>query len=491
MSDDPVGRIAPEVFGHFAEHLGRCIYGGLWVGDDDRVETADGLRRDTLDLLSALEPPVLRWPGGCFADDYHWRDGIGPRTDRPTRRNLWWAQGRDQTFLEPNDFGTEEFLRLCRMLETKPYLAGNVGTGTPDELLDWVEYCNGSMETEPVTRRYDHGPKDPHDVRWWGIGNENWGCGGRFDPADYGRQYRTFANYLRAVDRHTDIIGDLELVGCGHITPDWNQTFLEAVEDPSLIDHLSIHRYLECGGDVEFSEAQYYGLLARARQVGADVDRAAATIEAVMPDADIGVIVDEWGVWHPQAVASNGLEQEQTVRDAIVAGGILNALIRRADIVTMANLAQTVNVLQCVVQTNETAAWPTPTYQVFHAYRPHMESTALQVDIQTETKDIPDEDHNLPLIDAAVSRTDDGLFATIVNHDLDGPRRVQLQPSQSIEDRTAQVTELFASLQVDAYSTRTNAGQFAPEGRSVDLAGDGTVEVELPAGSVTTVSIGG
>lgn len=485
--EDEIGHIAPDLYGHFAEHLGRCIYGGIWVDDDDRVETTDGLRRDTLSLIADLDPPVLRWPGGCFADDYHWRDGIGPRESRPRRRNLWWAQGRDAVFEESNAFGTEEFLRLCRELETEPYLAGNVGTGTPDELLDWVEYCNGPGETEPAALRAAQGSETPHDVRWWGVGNENWGCGGDYDPDEYGRRYRTFANYLRAFDRNLQPTGSLELVGCGHITPDWNREFLEAVGDSSLLDHLSVHRYIECGGDVEFTDDQYYRLLARARQIGADVDRAAATLQAVMPGADIGVIVDEWGVWHPQAVAENGLEQENTVRDALVAASVLCALNRRADVVTMANLAQTVNVLQCVVQTDETAAWPTPTYRVFHAYKPHMDATAVRTLVETDTKALPEEDHDLPLLEASASRTTDGIFVTLVNRDL-ADRRVRISSSMAAGSSDPTATALFADDPVDAYSTRETADRFAPEEWPVERD-DGSLVLDAPASAVVTVDV--
>ena len=488
---DPVGTIAPEIYGHFAEHLGRCIYGGCWVGDDDRVETTGGLRNDTLDLLKRLDPPVLRWPGGCFADDYHWRDGVGPAEARPTKRNLWWAQGRDDTFTEPNAFGTEEFLRLCRELETAPYLAGNVGTGTPDELLDWVEYCNSADDTALTRLRAAQGSDDPHDVRWWGVGNENWGCGGRFDPDAYARRFRTFAEYLRAFDRNIQPAGDLELVACGHITPEWNREFLGAVEEYGHLDHLSIHRYIDCGGDTAFTDDQYFRLLAKSRLIGADVDRTAAALETYAPDTDIGVIVDEWGVWHPEATAENGLEQENTVRDALVAAQVLDDLNRRADVVTMANLAQTVNVLQCVVQTDETAAWPTPTYRVFAAYKPHMGATALRTTVETESVAVSAEDFDVPFVSASASAppSRDAVTVTLSNRSLDAERVVEIDPPFDAPPATTAASVLFADVAVDAYSTRENADRFSPADLAISEGADGTVSVTLPPSSIAAVQL--
>jgi alpha-N-arabinofuranosidase len=483
--DSSVDTIAPETYGHFAEHLGRCIYGGVWVGEDADVDAVDGLRTDTLELLEALELQVLRWPGGCFADDYHWEDGVGPREERPRRRNLFWAQGRSERFEESNDFGTEEFLRLCRRVDAEPYLAGNVGTGSPDELLDWVEYCNHDGDTEPASMQAEYGREQPHGVRYWGVGNENWGCGGRFDPDDYGREYRRFANYLRAAEsRLTD---PLELVAVGHITEDWNREVLEAIGDPDLLDHLSVHRYISAGPATGFDEEEYYRLLARARRFGEDVDRAAATVEALMPGADVGVMVDEWGVWHPEAVSENGLEQANTVRDGLVAASALDQFNARADVLSMANLAQTVNVLQCVVETDAENAWPTPTYRVFDLYRSHAGATAVPVDVETDRRTFDDEDHDLPLVSASASRDED-LFVTLSNRDRDDARSVRVDPGPGRTAGTASADVLFGDLSPDARSTRQNAGQFAAESLEVSVE-DGDAVVEAPPSSVVGLHV--
>jgi alpha-N-arabinofuranosidase len=486
-TDDPIGRIAPETYGHFAEHLGRCVYGGLWVGEDDRVPTEGGVRTDTLSLLADLEMPVLRWPGGCFADDYHWRDGVGPRDERPRRRSLWWAQGREDEWEESNAFGTEEFLRVCREIGAEPYLAGNVGSGSPGELVDWAEYCNHDGDTDLACLRRENGREEPHDVRWWGVGNENWGCGGRYDPESYALEFRRFANYLRAFERV------LELVACGDNDPDWNRRFMETLGESGaiadiggyeLLDHLSVHRYYEAGEATDFSEEEYFRLFARAREVGRDVDRAAEVLESFVPAGSVGVIVDEWGVWHPEAIPGNGLEQPGTVRDALSAAAVLDDLNARADVLTRANLAQTVNVLQCVVRTDEDDAWPTPTYRVFHLYRPHMAADALRVDVETGVRDVAlgDDSAAVPLLSASASASEAGVFVTLSNRGLD-PRAVSLELDSGTPVEAASATVLFDDRAPEARSTAANADSFAPADLPVDVEA-GNVVLDTPPASV-------
>jgi len=497
---DPIDRIAPAIYGHFAEHLGRCIYGGIWVGEDDRVETVDGLRRDTVDLLSALDMPVLRWPGGCFADDYDWEDGVGPQDDRPRRRNLHWAQGRAETFEESNAFGTDEFVRLCDELDTEPYLATNVGTGDPRSALDWAEYCNYGGDTTLADRRRANDQtgsgEDGYDVRYWGVGNENWGCGGRYSPEHYAEEYRRFANYLRTFDHRMSGV-PMDLIAVGHITDDWNRRFLDALaggvrsdDTPAdLIDHLTVHRYYDAGDDTEFSEEQHYRLFARAREVGRDVDRASEALEVYAPRGDIGVVVDEWGVWHPQATAENGLEQENTVRDALSAALVLDDLNQRADVVTMANIAQTVNVLQCLVQTDETEAWKTPTYDVFELYERHMGATALRTVVDSDVEPVADEDFDVPLVTASASAAEDGAVElTLSNLDHATGREIRVETGRS-DVTVADATVLFADKDPDAHSTAETADSFGPSAATVDAAQDGEVVVDAPPSSVVGLTL--
>jgi len=492
---DPIAQINPTVYGHFAEHLGRCIYGGIWVGDDDRVPTEDGIRMDTVELLQDLEMPVLRWPGGCFADDYHWEDGVGPREERPTRRNMFWTQGRRDIPEEPNTFGTNEFVRLCEMLDTEPYLAVNVGNGSPSEAADWAEYCNYDGDTELANRRAEHGVEGPHDVTYWGVGNENWGCGGRLSPEEYAEQYRRYATYLRSFNG-TMSDAEMELISVGHISEDWNRRFLDAlaecsewVESPyELMEHMSVHRYYEAGGDTEFDDEEYYRLLARSRLVAQDIDNAVETLGVYAPDNDISIVVDEWGVWHPEAKNTNGLEQENTVRDAISAAGVFDDFHERADVVSMSNIAQTVNVLQCLVQTDEDSAWATPTYQVFDLYKDHMGATSLETVVDTEAETVKDEPFDVPLVSASASEQDGELFVTLSNRALDGSEAVEINTGLD-EASVVESAVLFDDQDVSEYSTDDNADTFEADDIEVENHGDGTVVVDAPASSVVSVTL--
>jgi len=500
----PIDRIDPNVYGHLTEHLGRCIYGGVWVGEDDRVPTADGIRLDTVELLRNLDAPVIRWPGGCFADDYHWKDGLGPRAERPRQRNMWWAQGRENRPEEPNTFGTEEFMRLCDLLDAEPYLAVNVGSGDPEEGVDWAEYCNYDGDTEMTRLRAENGSEEPHDVTYWGVGNENWGCGGRYSPQLYAEEYRRFANYLKGFDRVMSD-GSMELVACGHVTDDWNRQFLEHLEKCvsfgqgsvyDLLDHLSVHRYYYAGGDTDFSTEQYYRMLARAARIGEDVDRAAEALAMFAPGSNAGVIVDEWGVWHPEAVFANGLEQENTVRDALAAASVLDDLNERADVVAMANIAQTINVLQCLVQTDEEAAWPTPTYQVFDLYKAHMGATALRTTVEADVHTVesrsdefgPQDTHDVPLVSASASETDERVTITLSNRALDAVSSTTV--AMDVEDATVDsASVLFAGKEVAEYSTKDNAASFEPSSIDVENHGDGSFDVSVPASSVVRLTV--
>jgi len=479
-----IDRVSPHVFGHFAEHLGRCIYGGIWDGDvDSTIE--EGIRDDTVSLLADLDMPNLRWPGGCFADDYHWEDGVGPREDRPRRRNVHWVQGRDEVWEESNQFGTDEFLRLCGLLDTTPYLAANVGSGDPGEALDWVEYCNWDGDTELADRRRENGHEEPYAVPFWGVGNENWGCGGNYDPDDYAREFRRYATYLRTFGGNMHPGDRFDLVACGHITEGWNREFMEnmaAAGDQHMADHLSVHRYYNAGDSTEFSDDEHFALMAKSLALADDVDRAADTLSTYAPAADIGVIVDEWGVWHPEAQNDNGLEQENTVRDAVSAAGVLDIFTNRADVVTMANIAQTVNVLQCVVQTDADDAWATPTYRVFDLYEPHMGATAVRSYVDTDEREVENE-RDVPLVSASATRDDDGaVYVTLSNRDL-AEREVTVDAGLGTDATVESAEVLFREKGAREAVSKATADEF--EAEALDASTDGgEVSFATPASSV-------
>lgn len=482
--DEPIGTISPRLYGHFAEHLGRCCYDGLWVGRESAVAHEGGFRTDVVEALRGLPVPLLRWPGGCYADHYHWRDGIGPPDERP--RRLGMSCGLQVE--DDNALGTHEFLSLCAMIGAEPYLAGNVGSGTPQELCDWLEYCNATIATTVTRERAANGATAPFGVQLWGVGNENWGCGGNFEADTYAYEYRRFATMLRHVD------AGVELVACGHDDA-WNEAFLATLgKHFGLIDHLSIHRYWTTGGsETEFGEDDYYRLLAEARATEDFVKRTAQLIdEATGGDYRIGIALDEWGVWHPEARPwGQGdvprrmpvtYEQANTLRDALAAGLALEGFHRQCQRLTMANLAQIVNVLQAVVMTDGDQSWTTPTYHAFKLHSPHIGATALPVNV--------DGGYSLPdgtgAVTATASRGDRGLAVTIVNQHLTQPIEVHVL---GVEGGGRVSGSILAADSPNAGNDAEHPNRVAPADLAV-AADDGQGwRVELPPHSMSTVIV--
>jgi alpha-N-arabinofuranosidase len=487
-----IGRIEPELHGHFSEHLGRCIYDGIWHDDTTGEE---GFREDVVSLLDGLDMPVLRWPGGCFADDYHWEDGVGPREERPRRRNLFWAQGVEERPEESNRFGTDEFLQLCERIGTEPYLAANVGSGDPREAADWMEYCNYDGDTDLADRRRANGHDEPYGVRYWGVGNENWGCGGQMDPAQYAREFRRFATYMASTsDLMVD--HDVELIACGFEGHEWNRQFMEeigqshwGVEFP--LDHLTLHHYYGRTMSVrDADEDDYDRFLAEALEMESHVERIAAAIDAVATTRDVGVIVDEWGAWHTEAVAETGLEQPGTVVDALSAAAVLDVFNHHSDVMTMGNIAQTVNVLQCLVETDGDDAWARPTYRVFDLYAPHKGNEAVRTTVDTPVREL-DGGGTLPLVGASASTGDDGSYVTVTNLDCRASRRVEVALAGAGPDAAdVDASVLFAGQEPDLVVDADNADEFGSEPLDVDVSpSEGLLTAELPPATVAGISL--
>ncbi len=398
-----IGVIRPELHGHFAEHLGTCIYGGLWVGRGSRIPNINGHRRQAVEWLRALGIPVLRWPGGCFADDYHWRDGIGPVERRPKRVNIHWGN-----YTEDNSFGTHEFIELCRLIGAEPYVAGNVGSGTPQEMRDWVEYCNYPSGSALSDERAANGSPEPFRVRYWGVGNENWGCGGNMTPEEYAAHYRRFATYLRD-------FGDtrLFLIACGpggH-NLEWTRRFMESMPRRVRIHGFAMHYY---------SRGQDPATRFTVESLRAQLSTFAALEKAIIEQRElldnydkerrIGLLIDEWGVWDrmvPEEEKRYGrLFQQIPMRAAVAAALGLNVFHRQADKLVMGNLAQTVNVLHALLLADGERCIRTTTYYAFELMKPHRGATAVKA--QAEQSD--------PLaLSVSASRQADGLVLTLVN----------------------------------------------------------------------------
>ncbi len=414
-------RINPNIYGHFAEYLGRCVYEGIWVGPRSRIPNQDGIRLDVLAALKQLRAPVIRWPGGCFADNYHWRDGIGPAENRPQTVNIWWQQ------VEPNTFGTDEFIALCRAIGCSPYICVNVGSGSVEEAREWVEYCNFGGDSALAQLRADNGNAQPYNVKYWGIGNENWGCGGNFAPDDYAREFIRYATYIHATDP------GVETIACGCSPGDysnekhvrWNHDLCQAAAGSSLMDHLSIHRYFKRGHGAQFNDAEYNALFGDLLAMESDIQQADRLLAYFFPDRFVGLVIDEWGVWHPAAVVDNGLEQENTLRDAVFAGAALNLFNNYAHRVTMANIAQTINVLQCLAFTSKSDMVLTPTYYVYDMMRPHMGGRSIknESDLPTfETHPVGfSKKRSVPALSISTSLSGKRIRLTVANQTVDQP----------------------------------------------------------------------
>jgi alpha-N-arabinofuranosidase len=369
--------ISRNIYGHFAEHLGRCIYGGIWVGQDSPIPNTRGIRKDVVEALRAIQIPVLRWPGGCFADEYHWKDGIGPREKRPTMINTHWGG-----VTENNHFGTHEFLDLCEQLGCEPYICGNVGSGTVKEMQDWIEYITFDGVSPMADLRRQNGRQEPWKLKYFGIGNENWGCGGNMRPEYYADLYRRFATYVRNFGGNM-----IFKVACGPSGANYRWTEVLMRETGGQMAGLSPHYYCGSGkksrSATQFTEIDWFWQLKSALRIEEILVKNKEIMDKYDPQKRVAIIFDEWGAWHKVEPGTNPrfLYQQNSLRDAMVAGLTLNIFNNHCDRVKMTNIAQTVNVLQAMILTQEEKMLLTPTYYVFWLYKVHHDATLLPTEL--------------------------------------------------------------------------------------------------------------
>lgn len=380
-SEKRKGCINKNIYGHFAEHLGRCIYEGIWVGRTSNIPNINGIRRDVIDALREMKIPVLRWPGGCFADDYHWMEGIGPYEQRPSMINTHWGG-----VVENNHFGTHEFLEFCELIGAEPYISGNLGSGTVREMQQWVEYIT-SDNISPMTRlRGENGREQPWRLKYFAVGNESWGCGGQMRPEYYADEYRRYATYLRN-------FGDNKLykIACGSNADDYSWTEILMQNAGKYMDGLSLHYYTmpldwsqPKGSAVEFDENEWFRILQMTLYMEEIIQKTVEIMDKYDKDKRVGLIIDEWGAWYQAEPGTNPgfLYQQNTLRDAIVAGVNLNLFNNHCDRIQMANLAQLINVLQAVLLTEGEQLIKTPTYHVFKMFAVHQDNELLQTDLE-------------------------------------------------------------------------------------------------------------
>lgn len=421
-----LSKINKEIQGQFSEHLGRCIYEGLYVGENSDIPNVNGMRTDVVEALKNIKVPVLRWPGGCFADEYHWKDGIGPKESRKKMINTNWGG-----VVEDNSFGTHEFFELCRQIGCETYINGNMGSGTVQEMSEWVEYMTFNGVSPMADLRAKNGHEEPWTVDFFGVGNENWGCGGNMNPEFYGNMYRRYQTFVRDYNGNKKI----QKIACGANADDyeWTQEVMKtcfrrtAPSQHGLMDGLSLHYYTvpenwdHKGSATEFAEKDWYKTMKKTMYMEELIRRHSAIMDQYDPDKQVGMIVDEWGTWYDVEPGTNPgfLYQQNTMRDALVAGINLNLFNKHSDRVKMANIAQMVNVLQSMILTEGEKMVKTPTYHVFDLYKVHQENELLASSLETEQVGL-EEEYMVPNLTESVSVDADGvLHITMTNVDLE------------------------------------------------------------------------
>jgi alpha-N-arabinofuranosidase len=479
--------ISKHIYGHFAEHLGHCIYGGLYVGDTNKtIPNKDGVRLDVIEALKKLKVPVLRWPGGCFADTYHWKDGIGPKKDRPSMLNIWWGNVK-----EDNSFGTNEFLNMCELLGAEPYLSGNVGSGTPQELADWINYTTHPKGSSPMTDlREANGRANPWKVQFWGLGNEAWGCGGNMKVEYYANIYRQYATFMTNGSRDYQ----LYRIASGASDDDYHWTEVLMKELPAgMFDALGLHHYSvidwnKKGPATNFTEEHYFTTMKRALLMEELVTKHSAIMDKYDPQKKKALAVDEWGGWYDVEPGTNPafLYQQNTMRDAMIAGATLNIFNNHCDRVKMANLAQIVNVLQAVILTKEEKLVLTPTYHVMEMYNVHQDATMLPVTVKTNNYNFGNE--TLPAVWASASRDKNGLtHISLVNVDAHKAQDITIQVNgatyKSVTGR------ILTSDKLQNYNSFENPNKIKPTNFSGASLRGSTLSVKVAPFSVVVLEL--
>ncbi|WPU91049.1 alpha-L-arabinofuranosidase C-terminal domain-containing protein [Mucilaginibacter sabulilitoris] len=420
ISGDSKTTISKHIYGQFAEHLGHGIYGGFWVDKSLPVKKQDRIRLDVVEALKKIKIPNLRWPGGCFADEYHWRDGIGPAAQRPRMVNTNWGG-----VTEDNSFGTHEFLELCSLLKCEPYVAGNVGSGTVDEMSKWIEYLNSNSTSTVVKERVKNGHPEPYKVSFWGVGNESWGCGGNMTPQFYADQFKRYASFAK------DYPGaKLKKIASGPNADDYNWTEVCMKNIPAhMMYGLSLHYYTiptgswgKKGSATAFTEGEYFNTMVNCLKMEELVTKHSAIMDKYDPEKHVALVVDEWGVWtDPEPGTNPGfLYQQNSLRDALIAATTLNIFNNHSDRVKMAALAQTINVLQSLILTDKEKMVLTPTYYIFDMYKVHQDAKYLP--IKLDAPDYEVDGKKIPAVNASASQDAAGkVHISLVNLDIHKP----------------------------------------------------------------------
>jgi alpha-N-arabinofuranosidase len=474
--------ISRHIYGHFAEHLGQCIYGGIWVGENSPIPNVRGIRQDVVAALRRLQIPNLRWPGGCFADSYHWMDGIGPREKRPSIVNTHWGG-----VTENNHFGTHEFMDLCEQLGTEPYITANVGSGTVREMEQWIEYLTHDGKSPMADLRRANGREQPWRVSYWGLGNETWGCGGSMRPEYYADVLRQFQSYL-----HNFGGNRLYKIACGASDSNFGWTDVLMRETTRMIHGLSLHYYTvdwaNKGSATQFAEREWFKVLKKTLGMADLIGRHSTIMDTYDPGKRVGLIVDEWGTWYDVEPGTNPgfLYQQNTLRDALVAGINLNIFNNSCERVRMANIAQTINVLQAVILTRDDKMVLTPTYHVFDMYKVHQDATLLPLDLKSA--DYAFEKDRIPAVSMSASRDKTGkIHVTLCNLD---PRNANTVAIDLRGTKAARVSgRILTADAINAHNTFEKPDAVKPADFSAAKLTANGIEVRLPPMSVVVLEL--
>lgn len=508
-----IGLVRPELHGHFVEHLGAVVYDGIWVGEQSKVPNVGGIRKALVDAFRAINPPVIRWPGGCFADSYNWRDGTGPRDQRPTRTNFWaddsaWLAGcPDGPWkYETNHFGTNEFVRFCRLVGAQPYLAANVRSLSPRDFYEWIDYCNAPAGTTTLAKaREAGGDRDPFNVRYWGVGNESWGCGGNFRPEEYAAEYRRFVEWVPRFKQ--DLVFMASGPNGGDL--DWTRRFFRAAAERRSLESMggwALHHYSwnvsggrtrdwgkGKGAATGYPVAEWFELLNEANRMETLITDHWAAMAESDPQHRVKLIVDEWGAWYKTGTEQDVTHlygQQSTIRDAVLAGLTLDTFNRHADKVVMANVAQLVNTLHALFLAHEDRFVVTPTYHVFAMHRAHQGGQAVRTLFTAAPASHAENGRSvsLPGLAGSASVHDKRLVLTVTNTDPNNAREATIA-LRDAKPGAGRITTLVAdSIQTVNSFDRPDAVR--PSERDLSPRADGRLVVTFPAASVTKIELG-
>ncbi len=474
-----------NIYGQFAEHLGRGIYEGIWVGEDSPIPNTRGIRNDTIAALKALRVPVLRWPGGCFADEYHWRDGIGPKEKRPSMINTHWGG-----VVENNHFGTHEFLDLCEIIGAEPYITGNLGSGTPQEMMEWVEYMTSPADSPLANLRRANGRDQPWAVHYFAVGNESWGCGGNMRPEYYADEFRRYNTFVKNYPGNR-----ISRIACGpnEANYDWTEVLMKNAA--RQMNGLALHYYTlptgnwtKKGAATGFGEDQWFATMQATLKMDELISKHSAIMDHYDAARKVGLVVDEWGTWYDATAGSPAgfLEQQNSLRDAIVAAVNLHIFQAHAERVTMANIAQMVNVLQAMILTDHEKLVLTPTYHAFEMLKVHQGATALPLELKSPMYTFGG--HDIPACSASASRDPQGVVhISLVN--TSPASEVAITCSLRGVAATHCTGRVLTSAAMDAHNTFADPHAVEPAAFRGASIGAGTLRVTLPAKSVVVLEL--